>query len=183
LIIPAGGTALSAVGDCRLRDDGQWVSSFRGHGAGAGNVSHRTETHLQLFYRFAIAWWRQRCHRDQQTVASHYLSFVAVIDRGQGKFLARDVLPDIEFCPVRDRKHAHVLPGVDLRVEQVPKFRSLSLGVPLTELVTEGEYAFLGAGFLLITSGATNAGIEAELLNGLQQGHSLSGIPGICLTP
>ena len=64
-------------------------------------------------------------------------------------------------------------PVVHARVVQVPQFGALVLRVPLAELVAEREDALLGARLFLVAPGAADAGVEAELGDGVEQRHRL----------
>ena len=61
-------------------------------------------------------------------------------------------------------------------IEQVPEFRTLVLGVPLTEVVTMGEEAFLRTGLFLVSSGATDAGIKLVFFDGVDEGRRLEAV-------
>ena len=86
---------------------------------------------------------------------------------------SRDVLPDVELGPVREREHAHVLARLDEAVVEVPQLGPLGLRVPLAEVVAEGEDALLRAGALLVAAGAAEGGLEAVLLDRVEQRHRL----------
>lgn len=58
-------------------------------------------------------------------------------------------------------------------VEQGPQLGALGLRLPLAEAVTVGEDALLGTGLFLVAAGATDQGVEAELVDGFHQGDRL----------
>src|ERR1019366_2582179 len=87
-------------------------------------------------------------------------------------FLA-DVFPYVRLGPVAEREDAHVLAGVEARIEEVPDLRALVLRIPLAEAVTETEEAFFGAGFLLVAASAADAAVKTELLDGREQRGNL----------
>ncbi|OQC14426.1 MAG: hypothetical protein BWX79_00880 [Alphaproteobacteria bacterium ADurb.Bin100] len=62
-----------------------------------------------------------------------------------------------------------MLAGRQAGVEQGPELGALGLGLPLAEAVAVAEDAFLGAGLFLVTAGAADECIEAELLDGFEQ--------------
>ena len=66
-----------------------------------------------------------------------------------------------------------MLAAVVAAVVQVPQLGALVLRVPLTELVAEGEDPLLGPGLLLVAAGATEGGVEAVLLDGVEQRRGL----------
>src|SRR5699024_11574118 len=61
----------------------------------------------------------------------------------------------------------------DAGVEHAPQLRSLVLGVPLAELVAEGEDPFLGPCFFLVPPGTTEGRVEAVVLDRFQKRRSL----------
>src|SRR5680860_44915 len=103
---------------------------------------------------------------------------MCVVDRRQLDALARDVLPHVELGPVRDREHADVLTAVVAAVVEVPQLRSLVLRVPLPEVVTEREHPLLGTSLVLVTASPAEDGIEAVLLDPVEQRDGLEAIPG-----
>src|SRR5205085_5750745 len=88
----------------------------------------------------------------QHPVAPEDLPLVGEVDRRQLELLARDVLPDVELGPVRDREDADLLALPDARVVEVPDLRALRAWVPLAEVVAEAEDALLRAGALLVAT-------------------------------
>ncbi len=66
-----------------------------------------------------------------------------------------------------------MLARVHARVVQIPQLRPLVSGIPLAEAVAEREDALLGAGLFLVAPRAADAGVEAELFDGVEQGHRL----------
>jgi hypothetical protein len=49
--------------------------------------------------------------------------------------------------------------------------------IPLSESVTKGEDALLGAGLVFIATGTAEGGVEAVLGEGVQQGDRLQTVP------
>src|SRR5262249_52827221 len=88
---------------------------------------------------------------------------VREVDRRQLDLLALDVAPDVDLGPVAEREDAHMLALADAAVVEVPELRALRFRFPLPELVAEREDSLLGAGLLLVTPGAADHGVEAEL--------------------
>src|SRR4029450_1316922 len=99
------------------------------------------------------------------------------IDRGELDALRRHVLPDVELGPVGKWEDADVLALAMPPVVQVPELGPLVLGVPLAEVVAEAEDPLLGPSLLLVAPGATEHGVEAVRLDGLQQHHRLEPVP------
>src|SRR6478609_7333838 len=69
--------------------------------------------------------------RVQHPVAAEHLALVREVDRRELELLARDVLPDVELGPVRDREDANLLALPDPRVVEVPALRTLRARIPL----------------------------------------------------
>src|SRR5436190_23506030 len=102
-----------------------------------------------------------------------YFSLVRKIDGRQIYFFLSDIIPDIEFRPVADRKHPYVFAFVYPSIVNIPQFRSLKLGIPLAKLITDGKYSLFGSCFFLVSSPATDTAIEFELFYRIQQCISL----------
>src|SRR5581483_2063652 len=96
-------------------------------------------------------------------------ALVGEVDRRDFEVLAGDVLPHVELGPVGDREGPDVLALADAAVVDGPQLGALVLGVPLAEVVPEGEDALLGPGLLLVPPGAPEGGVEALLLDGPQE--------------
>ena len=92
--------------------------------------------------------------------------------------LPRDVVPDVELGPVREREDADALARVDAPVVEAPQLRALVLRVPLAELVAEGEDALLGARLLLVAPGAAEERGEPVLLDRVEQDGGLDPVAG-----
>src|SRR5262252_7471333 len=91
-----------------------------------------------------------RIDRQQHTVAIDHAPRMREINAGEIDVLAGDVLPDVQLGPVGKRKDADMLAGPDPAVQQPPQLGPLQLGIPLTELVAEGEYSLLRAGLFFV---------------------------------
>src|SRR5690606_27272326 len=102
----------------------------------------------------------ERGERHQPTVAEQALPFVGVVDARHLDAFVADVVPDIEFCPVAQRKDPNVLPPLHASVQDVPYLRPLSPRFPTAEAVADREDPFLCARLLLVPSCSAYAGIE-----------------------
>src|SRR6266496_2253535 len=160
LVVHARRAALGNGGARRLDDDLGRRRGRRFDRAGAADVAHRAKPHRELFHRLVLARRSDAGHRHQQPVPANDLPAVGVVERGHGEPLAPDVLPHVELGPVADRKHPHVLALVDSRVVEVPRLRALVLGVPLAEVVAEGEDALFRARFFLVAARSADRGVE-----------------------
>ena len=108
-------------------------------------------------------------HRNQRFAAHHDLALLSEIERYDRNPFQVDVLPDVEFGPVRERKNANAFALVRSRVEQVPNLRALVLGVPLAARIAEGIDALLGARFFFIAARAAKSRVVAARLQRVEQ--------------
>ncbi|MCY1366338.1 hypothetical protein D9M69_532300 [compost metagenome] len=65
---------------------------------------------------------------------------------------------------------------MDLPVEDIPEFRPLAFGIPLSELITNREDPFFRPCFFFVSPGAAYTGIETVLFYSIQQGDRLQGV-------
>src|SRR5262245_54734238 len=70
-------------------------------------------------------------------------------------------MPDIELRPVGKREDTDALAVVNSTVVDIPEFRPLVLGFPLSERIAEGVDPLLGAGLFLIPPGSAECRVEA----------------------
>ena len=96
-----------------------------------------------------------------------HFTLMRKINRRQINFFAADIIPYIEFRPVTDWEYANVLPFMNTTIVNVPEFRALQFWIPLSELIANRKDAFFRAGFLFITTGTADAGVELELFDGV----------------
>ena len=89
------------------------------------------------------------------------------IERHHRDVLARDVVPDIQLGPVREREDAEALAGVLAGVVEVPELRPLALRIPAMAGDAEGEDALLRARLFLVAPRAAEGRVEAVLLQRL----------------
>ena len=97
--------------------------------------------------------------------------------------LLGDVLPDVELGPVAQREHPDVLALVVAAVVEAPQLGPLVLRVPLAEVVAEAEHPLLGPGLLLVAAGTAERGVEAVLLDGVEQRRGLQAVAAGPRTP
>src|SRR3546814_4172797 len=85
------------------------------------------------------------CSSDlqDQPVAFHRRARRREIERHDLDLLELDILPDVEFGPVRQRKDADALALRLARIIQPPQFWALVLGIPAVAGRTEREDALL----------------------------------------
>jgi len=140
-----------------------------------GDVSERAEADAQAFDSFGRTQRRVQVLAvgEDQPVAPHAVAVVREVEAGQGNAFAVDVGPNVELRPVVQRKHPKVFAGVVVPVEQVPQLGTLVLRIPLSEGVAVGEKSLFRAGLLLVPARASDQGVEAFALDGLQQGGGL----------
>ena len=87
-----------------------------------------------------------------------------------------DVLPDVELGEVREREGAEVLAGPHAALVELPQLGPLALGVPLTEGVAERQHPFLGPRLVLVAAGPAEGGVEAVLVDGVEQRGGLQAV-------
>src|SRR3546814_2111097 len=97
---------------------------------------------------------------QQQPIAHHRRPRRGDIERHDRDIFARDVLPDVELGPVRDREDADALALRLAGVVEVPQFGALLLGIPAVRRRAEGENAFLGAALFLVAARAAEGDVE-----------------------
>src|SRR5690606_31354662 len=134
----------------------------------------------------ALAVTRREEVRDRTdlAVAEDDVALVREVDARQRDLLQRDVAPHVELGPVAEREGADVLTSpaalgaaTDATVVEGPELGSLAARFPLTELVAEGEDAFLRPRFLLAPAGAADQGVEAMFGDRVQQRWHLGAVP------
>ena len=95
------------------------------------------------------------------------------VERGQFDLFHLEVLPHVQLGPITDGEDAEIFVGFFTAVIQIPQFRPLVFGVPLTKLVAVREEPLLGAGFFLIAPRPADGRVYLELSQRVQQGDCL----------
>src|SRR4051794_29395114 len=166
------GARLAALGDLGRRDLGDDVvqgGRGRRHRAGAAHVADRAVANARAERLLALDELDEGRQRVEHPVAPEDLALVGEVDRRHLEALAGDVLPDVELGPVAQREHAHVLALADPPVVDAPQLGALAARVPLAEVVAEGEDPLLRPGALLVAARAAERGVEAMLLDRVEQ--------------
>src|SRR4029077_11312716 len=133
----------------------------------ASEGSEPNESHFRAFamlQRQALV-----VHHDPNVTASDDRPQCCEIQRYDINFLRRDVLPDVEFSPIRQRKNAHRLPFTQSRVVEPPQFRTLVPRVPAMLRAAHGEDALLGAAPLLVASRSAECRVKRVAVERLLQ--------------
>ena len=115
-------------------------------------------------------------HHDPGARPEDHGPVLGEVEGHDGDLLPLDVLPHVEFGPVREGKDPDGLALADAGVVQVPQLRPLVLGIPAVALGAEGEDALLGAGLLLVAASAAEHYIETVQVQGLFEGLGLHDI-------
>ena len=102
-----------------------------------------------------------------------HLPLGRVVQRHDGNVFDVDVIPDVQLRPVAQREHAERFARIVTRVEHVPQFRPLVLGVPLHGFVAKGEDPFLRPRPFFIAPGPAEGRIELMLPKRRHQGLGL----------
>src|SRR5947207_11799037 len=151
---------LPALGHLRggdLGDDLAERAGRRFHRARAAHVADRAVANARAEGLLSIHQLHERADRVEHAVAREDFALVSEVDRWHLKLLLGDVLPHVELGPVGDRKHARVLAPADASVVEIPDLGPLALGLPLAELVAEGEDALLRRRPLPVAAGDRGA--------------------------
>ena len=124
----------------RLFDDPLQRVRLRLHAACQRITAQGPKAHLFQHRRFS----RQQPHArvvNQNEIAAprDNRPLGRVVERYDLDVLPQDVLPDVLFGPVRQRKHPDALAFFELRVVELPKLRPLPLRVPGLRFVAEGK--------------------------------------------
>src|SRR5579862_9877585 len=171
---------LAALRDVRGGDLGDHLVDrrrLRDDAAGTGHVADGPEANEGRERDLTGVALDVGADRVEHSVAPEDVAPVREVDRREFEPLARDVLPDVELGPVRDRKHADVLTLADARVEEVPELRTLGPRVPLAEVVAEAEDALFRPRTLLVAARAAHRRIEAVLGDRVEQRRRLELVP------
>src|SRR3954467_4176871 len=175
------GARLAALGDLRAGDLGDDVvqrGRGRRDGAGAAHVADRAVPDARAERLLAVDELHVGRQRVEHAVAAEHLALVGEVDRRDLEALLGDVLPDVELDPVGQREHADVLALADAPVVDAPQLRALAARVPLAEAVAEAEDPLLRAGALLVAARAAERGVEAVLLDRVEQRRRLQAVAG-----
>src|SRR3954462_402489 len=173
------GARLAALGDLRRGDLGHdVVQGGRGRGdrAGAAHVADRAIADARVERLLAFDQLHEGRQRVEDPVAAEDPALVGEVDRRDLEALLRDVLPHVELGPVAQREDAHVLAAADAPVVDAPQLRALAAGVPRAEVVAEREDPLLGPGALLVAARAPERGVEAVLLDRVEQRRGLQAV-------
>src|SRR3954449_6840414 len=176
---PVVGARLAALGDLRGGDLGDGrveLRGGRGDGARAAHVADGPVAHARGERRLAVDQLDVGRQRVEHPVAPEHIALVGEVDRRDLQALLLDVLPDVELGPVRQREDADVLALADPPVVDAPQLRALAARVPLTEVVAEAEDPLLRAGALLVAARAAERGVEAVLLDRVEQRRRLQAV-------
>src|SRR3954469_21305301 len=167
---------LAALGDLRggdLGDDRVERRGGRSDGARAAHVADGPVAHALRERLFALDQLDVGRQRVEHPVAAEHLALVSEVDRRDLEALLLDVLPDVELGPVREREDADVLALADAPVVDAPQLGPLAARVPRAEVVAEAEDALLRAGALLVAARPAERGVEAVLLDRVEQRRRL----------
>src|SRR3954465_12694859 len=173
------GARLAPLGDLRggdLGDDGVELGGGRRDRARAAHVADGPVAHARRERLLAVDELAVGRQRVEHPVAPEHLALVGEVDRRDLEALLLDVLPDVELGPVRQREHADVLALADAPVVDAPQLRPLAPRVPLAEGVAEAEDPLLRTGALLVAARAAEGGVEAVLLDGVEERRRLQAV-------
>ena len=137
-----------------------------------------TETHLLLddaglFFLGEVFEDALVVDHDQGAVLLDDFTLGSEVQRHDRDAFEVDVLPDVQFGPVRQREDADRLTFVDLAVVHVPQLGALVLRVPAVLAVTERVHTLLGPRLLFVAASTTEGGVETMLVQRLFQALGL----------
>ena len=139
------------------------------NGAGAGDTAEGAEACEHAAGFFTWEEGIRGLEGEDLAVADDDVAFLSEIEGDDRNFFEVDVLPDIEFGPIREREDADGFAFIDAGVVEVPEFGALVFWVPLAELIAEGEDAFFGAGFFFFAACAAEGGVELVSAEGVEE--------------
>src|SRR3954447_5090714 len=172
-VVGPGGTSLGDAGGRHLLDDLVDGGRHRLHRAGAVHVAHGPVADGGLVGPLFWPGPDPLADGQQHAVPFDDLPAVGEVHLGDLQALALDVLPHVELGPVGNGEGPDVLALADAPVVERPQLGPLRLGIPLPEVVPERKHPLLGPGLLLVPPAATEAGVEAVLGDGVEQGDGL----------
>ena len=119
--------------------------SFRFNGTGKWITSQSSKANCANFL-LCRYFWRHAVIVNKNEIAINIdnISGGRIIEWYNGNVFFADLLPDIQLCPVGDRKDPDTFTLVNFSIIEVPEFRPLIFGIPLMGTITEGEYSFFG---------------------------------------
>src|SRR6056297_2559559 len=119
-------------GEQQLTDDVGERGRIRFDGAGDRIAAERAEAHEALLRLLArLEAESIVVDHDQRTVAFDDRPLLGEVQRHERDVLDVDVLPEVEFRPVRQGEHADALAGAAAAVVERPQLGALTLGIPL----------------------------------------------------
>src|SRR5205807_9254371 len=80
-----------------------------------------------------------------------------------------DILPNVQFSPVREREDAYALALVHSGIVKIPELRPLVLRIPLAERVAKRIDSLLSAGFLLVSPCTAERRVETAFRQRVEQ--------------
>ena len=144
-------------------------------GAGQGIAAERAEAdHAHLRLLAGIEPHAVVIDHDHLAVAHHHRAAGGEIERHDRDVLEIDVLPDVEFGPVRQGEDADRFALALSGIVEVPQFRALVLRIPAMARIAKRKDALLGARFFFIAARAAEGRIEAVLVERLLRAHRSS---------
>ena len=123
------------------------VERIRQRGSRGGHVTDGAEANGVFFGHFPIAVREVVALSQQNSIALDAYALVRKVKVGNVNLFVHNVLPNIHFRPVAQRKDTEVFALVLAAVKQVPQFGALVFGVPLSKLVAVRKNRSLARAF------------------------------------
>ena len=150
---------------------------FTYHSRCTRHISYRSVSHLSFPDMVRIIQIQVfRISHQLSIFCLYYLSAMCKINVWQFYFFSLYIIPDIQFCPVGNRKSPHIFTFIYSTIIDIPYFRSLFFWIPLTKVVPYRKYPFFCSGLFFIPSCSTYTDIKFKLFNSVKQCVSLKGI-------
>src|SRR5688572_10979354 len=94
-----------------------------------------------------------------------HFSIMCKIDTRQTYFFMTYIIPDIQLCPVADRKYPYIFSFMNSAVINVPKLRTLQLWIPLSKFITNRKNSFFCSCFFFVSPGTPDTTIKFEFFD------------------
>src|ERR687896_2626309 len=172
-VIRPGLAALGDAGGRDLLDDLIQRGGHRLDRTGAAHVAHGAVADHRLEHGLVLVAVGVRAVGQQHAVPFEHHARVREVDGWDLDLFPPDVVPDVELGPVGQGEDADVFALPNPGVVDVPQLGPLVLGVPLAELVAEGDHPFLGPGLFLVAPRAAEGTGEPVFFDRVEQRRGL----------
>src|SRR5262249_8141747 len=99
----------------------------------------------------------------------HDWAFLGKIERNDRNVLQEDVMPDINFGPIRQWENSDGFARTNAGIEQIPKLGPLVARIPCVPLRAKRKDSFFRSTFFFVASSATKCRVETVKIKRLLQ--------------